>query len=447
MSNIFRAYDVRGIYPQEINTDIAKRVGNAVVRYLEAHSTDFGQTKTIIVGEDGRIGSPELRRAVIEGITSAGTGVVYIGRCTTPLFYFAVNRLHADGGIMITASHNPAQYNGFKFVGLGSVPIAADSGLFEIEKLSADYVIADKCGGVKEANPVNDYVDEVIKRAGGFRNNLKVVIDASNGITSVTSKPLLDKLGISFIPLNFDIDGSFPNHSPDISKEENLQQLRKSVLDNGADLGLAFDGDGDRVVFIDKSGAYVRPDYILALLFKNSSSFFKKPKVVYDLRFTKSVREYFGSNGLRSKVGYTFIKKIMRETGADLGAELAGHFYLKDMNYSEAASLIMLRVLKIINREKKSLGELVKPWQKYFNSGEINIDAARGSEKISGLKAKYSDGKTDELDGLTVEYGNWWFNIRHSNTQPIIRLVVEADTKELMDQKVSELVLKIKKEP
>ena len=440
MSNIFRAYDVRGIYPEEINTDIAKRVGNAVVRYLEAHSAGLGQAKTIVVGEDGRIGSPELRRALVEGVTSAGANVIYLGQCTTPLFYFVVNRLKAGGGVMVTASHNPAQYNGLKFVGPGSIPIASDSGLLEIEKLSENLVTADKRGGVKEANLVGDYVDEVIKLAGRFKNNLKIVLDASNGITPVTSKPLLDKLGISFIPLNFDIDGSFPNHSPDTSKEENLRQLQEAVLANGADLGFAFDGDGDRISFVDKSGAYIKPDYILSLLFKNSSGLFKKPKAVYDLRFTKSVRDYFGSNGLRSKVGYTFIKRLMRETGADFGAELAGHFYMKEMNYSEAASLMMLRVLKIVNREKKSLGELVKHWQKYFSSGEINTYTENGAEIISALKTKYGDGKQDELDGLTVEYNSWWFNIRPSNTQPMIRLVVEADTKELMEEKKKELI-------
>lgn len=439
MSNIFRAYDVRGIYPEELNEDAAFKIGRAAALYLKA--------KNLVVGEDARISSPALSAKLKEGIISTGCDVLSIGLCTTPLFYFAVDKLNADGGIMITASHNPPEYNGFKTVGPRSISISSESGLLEIKNLLDKVINTGKIGQIKNTEVLSGYIDRVAEKAGKFENNLKLVIDAGNGTTSLVLGPLLEKLNIRYIPLYFEIDGNFPNHFPDISKEESLKFLKEKISSEKADLGVAFDGDGDRITFVDKNGVTIKADYILALLFKSSSRFFMKPKVVYDSRFTKSVKDLFGRNGIRSRVGYAFIKPLMRKVGAGFGGEMSGHFFMKEMNYSESAVLTMLKILKILNESGKSIEESVKPWQKYFDSREISLKVENREGSIANLKSKYNNGKLEELNGLTVEYPNWWFNIRPSNTEPLLRLVVEADTQKLLDQKVSELVSEIKKAP
>jgi len=444
MSNIFRAYDVRGIYPEEVNTDIAKRVGNAVAIHLKAPSTHSGQTRTIVVGEDGRISSPELRQAVIKGITSAGADAVYIGQCTTPLFYFSINKLNADGGIMVTASHNPPQYNGFKIVGPKAVPVSSDSGLLDIQKITESNVVAnEKIGSEKEISAKDDYVNFL---AGQSKtNNLKIVIDASNGVAPIVLNDFFKKINFNIIPINFDIDGAFPNHLSDISKEENLRDLRNKILETSADVGFAFDGDADRLTVLDEQGNKLGAEFVVGLMFKAKSGLFRKPKVAYDLRFSRSIKELIGKNGFPSRTGYSFVRATMKKHDADLGGELSGHFDFKEMNYAESAILAMLRIIEIVAKESKPLSKLIKPFLKYFNSGEINIEIQNREQALENIRAKYTDGKMNELDGITVEYPDWWFNARPSNTEPLVRVVVEADTKELMEQKVSELISEIKK--
>jgi len=443
MSNIFKAYDVRGIYPEEINKEAAFKIGGAVAKFLKA--------KTMVVGEDARLGSPVLRGAVIDAVTKMGVKVYYIGQCTTPLFYFSVNKLNADGGIMSTASHNPSQYAGLKIVRNQSKPISSETGLKEIEKLSQEHLeLKKEVGGVEERIFTADYVDFVINKSGVNAlksKNLKLVIDAGNGMTPLVLEPLLSKLKLNYTPLYFSIDCSFPNHSSDISKVEALTSLRQKVVELKADLGIAFDGDGDRVMFVDSAGETIRADYILALLFSSSGGLFSKPKIVYDLRISKSVRQLLGSKGFRSRPGHSFIKQVMADKKADMGGELSGHFFFKEMSYAESSVLAMLKILKIVSEKAKPISELIKPFQKYWKSDEINIEIQGQDQAIvilKKLKEKYVDGKADELAGLTVEYPNFWFNVRSSNTEPLVRLVVEADTKELMEEKVRELVSQIK---
>lgn len=437
-SNIFRAYDIRGIYPEEINTDVAKRVGNAVVRHLKA--------KKVVVGEDGRIGSPELRRAIMEGITLAGADAVRIGQCTTPMFYFSVNKLKADGGIMITASHNPPQYNGLKIVGQGAIQLSLDNGLLDIKRISeSSIVVSEKTGTEKEVSVGEDYVNFLVSKSKP--NNLKIVVDASNGMAPVVLINLFKKINFNIVPINFDTDFTFPNHLPDISKEENLKDLRNKILEISADVGFAFDGDADRLTVLDERGNKIGAEFVVGLLFKAKSGLFGKPKVVYDLRFSRSVKNLIGKYGFPSRVGYSFIRAKMREHNADIGGELAGHFDFKEMNYAESAILAMLRMVEIIAKEGKPLSQIVKPLLKYFNSGEINIETQNREQAIENIKIKYSDGKINELDGVMVEYPSWWFNVRPSNTEPLLRLVVEADTLELMNKKASELISEIKKTP
>lgn len=442
--SIFKAYDIRGVYPEEINKEDAFKIGFATVKFLQAAGS-LKKKLSIVVGEDARNSSPTLRGAVVDAVTKAGADVYYIGQCTTPLFYFSVNKLKADGGIMVTASHNPPRYGGMKIVGVESSPIGVESGLKEIEKWSQENLeSAKELGKIEEANLVSDYINFVIKKSGINHDaaKLKIVVDAGNGMTPIVLKPLFDKLGFAYLPLYFEIDCNFPNHSPDISKPEALTVLKKNVIEQKADLGIAFDGDGDRIFFLDEKGDTIKAEYILALLFKHSGSFLRKPKAVYDIRISRAVKELLGPKGIRSRPGHSFIKQVMRINNVDLGGELSGHFFFSEMNYAESSMLAMLKIMRIISKAGKQISEIIGPFQKYWHSGEINIEI-RDRELIARvfrrLKEKYKDGKLDELDGVTAEYPDWWFNVRASNTESILRLVVEADTKALMEEKVEEV--------
>lgn len=431
MSNIFRAYDIRGIYPEELNEETAFKIGRAAANFLKA--------KNLVVGEDGRISSPTLRGKVIEGIVSAGCNVLTIGMCTTPLFYFSVNKLNADGGIMVTASHNPPQYNGFKVVGREAMPISFDNGLLDIQRLvETDVSSTSTIGLVTEISVIGDYVNFLASQS--VVNNLKIVIDASSGVAPIVLQELFKKISFNVITINFDIDGTFPGHLSDISKEENLKYLKNKILEIGADMGFAFDGDADRLTVLDEKGNKISADFVVGLLYKAKSSWFKKPKVAYDLRFSRSIKELIGGNGFPSRTGYSFVRAIMKRHHADLGGELAGHFDFKEMNYAESAILAMLKIIAILAKESKPLSELIKPFAKYFNSGEINIDIQDREKVLANIKSRYLNGTINESDGITVEYKNWWFNARASNTEPIIRLVVEAETKELMEEKKKDLI-------
>ena len=444
MSNIFRAYDVRGVYPDELNEGIAEKIAGATAKFLNA--------KKLVVGEDARVSSPALRKAVFDGATKAGCDVHYIGQCTPPLFYFSVNRLGADGGIMVTASHNPPQYNGLKIVGPGATPVASISGLFKIRDMVNEVTESSvKKGAVQTTSFLNEYIDFLARETKLKHKNTKFIVDASNGMAPVVLEPLFEKLDLKPVQINFDINGSFPGHSPDISKKENLEQLKNKILETGAEVGFAFDGDADRLTVLDEKGEKLPSEFVVGLLFKAQAGLFKKPKVAHDLRFSKSVRELFGKNGFPSPTGYVFVRKKMKEVDADLGGELAGHFDFKEMNYTESAVLAMLKTLGIVSSSGKRLSELVAPFKKYFNSGEVNIPIDQNddlkSEIMENLKNKHSDGKQNFLDGIMVEYPDWWFNVRFSNTEPIVRVVVEANTQELMERRVRETTSEIKKIP
>ncbi len=433
MSNIFRAYDVRGIYPEEINIDVAKRVGNSVARFLQA--------KTIVVGEDGRTSSPELRQAVVEGITSTGASVIYIGQCTTPLFYFGVKDSGADGGIMITASHNPPKYNGLKITSRGGTPLGVEQGLLEVKDLMSDYLESEKRGSVTDKPEMKEKYIDFLTQTSTIEPgmvSLKIVVDTGNGVGSIVMKPLLEKLQVSYTPLNFEIDGEFSGRSPDPATPGTMDKLKRAVVEMDADMGIAFDGDADRLAVIDEKGNWVPAQFVLALLWKEEPT-----KVVYDSRFSKSVKEFLGKDGVRSRVGHTNIVDMMSRVDADLGGETSGHFFFKKMNYTESAALAALKLINLVQKSGIPLSELVKPLDRYFYSGEMAVeikDMKNSDGIISQLKEKYSDRKQDEFDGLTVEYDNWWFNVRPSNTEPLFRLVVEADVKELMEEKKKELI-------
>lgn len=456
---IFRSYDVRGLYPIQINEDAVKKIGNGTARFLNA--------RILVVGEDGRLSSPQLRQVVVEGITMAGCNVIYIGRCTTPLFYHAVKHFDADGGIMVTASHNPPEYNGLKIMGKGATPIDKDSGLNKIKQLiEGEIFSAERRGEINNRTDIlNHYLDFLIDASGiqPGKLNLKVVADAGNGMGSVVIAPLFDKLKINYSKLFFDIDGSFPNRPPDPARANGLEQLSRQVIEQKADIGIAFDGDADRLAVVDEKGEFVPAQYILAILWQEDGEMARKHKVIYDLRFSRTVKDFFGDWGVRAKVGHSYIAKKMREADAFIGGETSGHFFFKETNYNESAALASLKLMKILQNSGKKLSELVEPFKQGYYSGEINIpvnNPDRQNEIISVLKNKYQDEKIDELDGLTVEHwsspsdslgaisgitGNWWFNIRQSNTEPAMRLVVEANTEELMKAKIEEVKNEIEK--
>lgn len=452
-TGIFRSYDVRGVYPDQIDEDTAKKIGNAAARFLDA--------KTIIVGEDGRISSPQLSKAVIEGANMAGCDIVYIGRSTTPMFYYAVKYFNADGGIMVTASHNPSDYNGLKITARGAVPIGLVNGLNEIKQFTAGNLsVAAQKGVVSEKSILNHYVN-FLSEAGGAeygKIKLKIVVDAGNGVGGLVMGPLADKLNLNCEKLFFEPDGRFPNRSPDPLKQDGLSKLREAVKNQNAALGIAFDGDADRLAVIDEKGEFVPAQYILGLLWQDSDAA-KEHKIVYDIHFSKALKEFFGLRGAVSRVGHTFVAEKMRLEKALLGGETSGHFFFRETNYNESAILAALKLLKIIQTENRKLSELVQPFKKYFYSGEITIpigNVARQTAILEELRKDFCDFKIDKLDGLTVEHwdenspdatvgappngvGRWWFNVRPSNTEPALRMVVEADNEELMNQKIAEL--------
>jgi len=447
--NIFRDYDIRGIYPDEINASVAERIGNAVAVFYDA--------KKIIIGEDGRLSSPDLREGLIRGVRKAGTDAIFIGQAATPLFYFASKKLKANAGIMVTASHNPSQYNGLKIVGFGGIPVGLDSSLSDIKEVfdKGDLKTAGEEGELLEySGIVDDYTDFLINIADIKKGDigLKLIADAGNGMASVVLKPLLDRLGINYAPLFFNIDGNFPGRGPDPVKSGATDILRSKVLSEKANLGIAFDGDADRMTVVDENGDIVEPQYILGILWRNEKKLFGFPKVVYDLRFSKSVRELFGRYGHRSMVGHNHIRRTALDAGAKLAGETSGHFYFRELDYAESVNLALLKLLKAAS--KKPLSALAAGLKKYSYSGDIQIPVKELSETktiLDKLRDKYKDGTQDYLDGLTVEYWDqvptgrrWWFNIRPSNTEPLMRLVVEADTEELMEEKISELISEIK---
>ncbi|HZZ99194.1 MAG TPA: phosphomannomutase/phosphoglucomutase [Candidatus Paceibacterota bacterium] len=432
---VFRAYDIRGVYGQDLTDDLAFAVGQAAARFLKA--------KKMVVGRDARTSSEPLTAKVIAGITSVGCDVIDIGETTTPLFYFSVNTFKTEGGIMITASHNPAQYNGLKIVGPEAVPIGSETGLKEIERLSGEPAVAapdSGRGGVDHEKLIDDYINLIIEMTGATEQNfgeMRIVADASNGMASLMLKNLFKKINVNVIPLHWDIDETFPHHGPDVSQRQNLEQLSAKVREMKANFGVAFDGDGDRIAFVDDKGDMIWPDHILGLLY----SLMNQPRTVYDLRISRAVKRWI-SKGVPCRVGYAFIKKEMRERGAELGGELSGHFYFKDMHYSESPMLVMLKIMISLLHSEKTLSEIMAPFRANSFSGEINIELKdeKAKEKIfENLKNKYSDGYLNEMDGVMIEYPDWWFNIRASNTEPVVRLVVEADTVSLMKEKTEEL--------
>ncbi len=433
--SIFRAYDVRGVYPNEINEEVAFAIGQGVARYLNA--------KRLVVGRDGRLSSPVLFAEVIRGITSTGCSVIDLGQTTSPLFYFSAQSLAADGGVMVTASHNPKEYNGFKIVNAKGELLSGANGLLsELKKYMEPVAPAETFGGVTQHSLADDYLNLLLELSGAAKEDLgrvRIVADACNGVSSLELEKLFQKINISVVSMFFDIDGRFPNHAPDISQTTNLNMLSQKVTAAGAAMGFAFDADGDRLAVVDEKGQVIPAEYILGLLYGSGGS----PKTVCDVTTSRSVKEVLGEQIVLSKVGHVNMKETMLHHQAGLGGEVSGHFYFKETAYSESSLLAMLKLLVLYNHTHKPLSELVKPFRKYARSEHMRIEVGDEDKKrmvLEKIKKHYADGSITELDGLSVEYADWWFNLRPSNTEPVLRLIIEGITPEVVEQKKAELL-------
>lgn len=448
MAGIFKAYDVRGTYPDQINEDMARKIGLAFRTVLDPEVLE--KTRTVVVSRDMRDSSVPLAKALIEGIRASGLDVLDIGLATTPMNYFAVGHLEAAGGVQVTASHNPAKYNGLKFSRHGARPVSGDEGIPLIERhvlagdLSSAQERGEEEGGYSEGDVTDAYREHVLSylhRPEGARR-LKVVADAANGMGTVY-QPLLEAAGIELIPLYFELDGTFPNHEANPLKYENLRDLCAKVVETGADLGVSFDGDADRAAFVNERGEPVGSDLATGLIAGELLLDAPGKHVVYDLRSSRAVAEYIRERGgipLKERVGHSFIKATMRGHDGIFGGELAGHYYFRDNYFADCSILAVFSMLNLLWKTGKSFSELVAPLERYAKSPEINFEVEDKAGKMAELAERYSDTEISYLDGITLEYPTWWANVRPSNTEPYLRLVLEAETEEELARRREELV-------
>jgi phosphomannomutase len=432
--SIFRAYDVRGLYPDEIDAGAAAAIGHAFTRFLGGGPIALGRD----MRESGRV----LRESFVSGVLAEGTDVIDVGRVATPMLYFATTECNAQGGVMITASHNPEGYNGFKLCAASAVPIGIETGLREIRTLAEERLgrnVGPPRASLRERSIHARYYESLLE-VFPARPRLRVVIDAGNGIAGEAVSGLLDQLPLEVSRLYFEPDGTFPNHEANPLKSENLEDLRREVKRKGAELGVAFDGDGDRAVFVDEEGEPVPADLMTALLARvvlEHGLLGAGPgtHIVYDLRSSQAVPELIRERGaipVRSRVGHAFIKQVMCETGACFGGELSGHYYFRfPAGYvADDGAAAMMLVLQVMELEGRPLSELWRPVRRYFQSGEVNRTVADVATTLERVGRAFPDAQVDHLDGLTVSLPDWWFNLRPSNTEPLVRLNVEASSEE-----------------
>jgi len=450
MAGIFKAYDVRGIYPTELDESTARKIGQAFRTVLD--EDDLANSNSVVVSRDMRPSSVPLARALIEGLTAAGLDVIDIGLATTPMNYFAIGHLKTAGGAQVTASHNPAQYNGLKFSKHEARPVSGDHGIALLEKLvkNNELPASTRPGTVSTADVSAAYAQHVLSflrpaTGSATARRLKVVVDASNGM-AVVDRAIWDALGIELVPLYFELDGSFPNHEANPLKLENLRDLQAKVREVGADLGISCDGDFDRAAFIDEKGEPVGSDLTTALIAGELLEREPGKHVTYDLRSSRAVAEWIREHGgvpVRERVGHSFIKATMRGNHGIFGGELAGHYYFRDNFYADCAILAVVEVLNLLWHSGKKMSELVAPLLRYAKSPETNFEVEDKAGKMRQLAAAYPEGEVDWLDGITVQFPDWWFNVRPSNTEPLLRLVVEARTQADLDRYFADLVAKI----
>ncbi|MFH0982835.1 MAG: phosphomannomutase/phosphoglucomutase [Planctomycetota bacterium] len=447
LEKVFKAYDVRATYPDPLNEAVAWRIGHATARFLQASLRGMDRSdprsRTVVVGRDMRKSSPALCAAFIEGVRSTGADVIDIGMIDTPQVYFAVNYLPCCGGVQTTASHNPAHYNGFKISGQNGAPIGADTGLNDICAITKNLARHETQGLGKLVQ--RDLSAEYKAFVRGFLETprrLKIVVDASNGMAG-RWVPLLfgDVPQLELSCINLEHDGEFV-HEPNPLVEANLRQLRDETRRTGADLGICFDGDADRLIVVDEHAEIIPCDLLTALMAPQFLARRRGATVVYDLRSSRVVAEEIRKAGgvpRRERVGHAFMKKALASSKGAFGGELSGHFYFQDNFYCDSGMLALVHLVNILTRLNQPLSALIGPLRRYAPSGERNFENENKDGAIRRLAEVYKDAKVDFLDGITVEYDRWWFNVRKSNTEPLLRLNLEAETRELMEEKLADV--------
>ena len=437
LPDIFKAYDIRGVVPDELEPSIAYDIGRAFVSYLGANR--------IAVARDMRVSSPELAERFIAGASDQGAHVTDLGMISTDGLYFAVGKHGFDGGCMITASHNPGKYNGFKLCRSEARPLSIDQGIGDIRDMIAnDAIPPAKAGGSIEKL---DLLDAFLAHALGMVDvatlkPMKIVVDAGNGMAGRIIPPVFEMIPGELIPLFFELDGTFPNHEANPLEPQNIVDLQRTVIEQNADLGVAFDGDADRMFLIDENGTFIGGDMVTAMVAQVMLGRHPGAAVVYNLICSRAVPEVINANGgvpIRSRVGHSFIKALMRDNDAIFGGEHSGHFYFRDNWYADSGLIAFLTVLELLSSEGKSLSETLAPIDHRARSGEINFEVSDLEAAIERVRTTFEDAEIDEVDGLTVGYDDWWFNIRASNTQPLLRLNVEVDDPETLEDRVQTL--------
>jgi phosphomannomutase len=437
-SKIFKAYDIRGIYPEELNEEAAYKIGAAFALFIKKSSGK--ENPEIVVGRDNRKSSDSLFEELKKGIIEQGANLIDIGLSTTPMVYFAVAEYNYDGGINVTASHNPKEYNGFKMVKEKAITLSESSGIQEIKEMAVSYnfVKAERAGKIIEKKIIDEYI---CSNSIPDKFDLKIVVDTANSVSGILVPEMFKN--VNLIHLLEELNGDFPVHQPDPSKKENIELLQKKVLEERANLGIAFDGDGDRVYFVDEKGSVVPSDLIIAFISSIILRDIPGAKVLYDIRSSNIIRETveaLGGIAIPGRIGHSFIKDTMRREDIFFGAEYSGHYYLKfEGNYFEAPYFAVFSIMKEMKNTGKKLSQLIEPFRKYYHSGEINFKTENKNLAMERVEEKYKDGKVSHIDGTRIDFDDWWFSLRASNTEPLLRLVVESKKEALMKEKVEEI--------
>lgn len=435
--SIFKSYDIRGIYPDELNEKIAYQVGRAFVEYTSV--------KKIAVGRDARLSSPALFNSLIKSIADRGVDVSEIGMVPTECVYFAAGYYEYDGGIMITASHNPKIYNGFKMLKKqgNAIEIVRGIDILEIAK-KRDFKKAEKRGEIKKIDIWQDFLNHIFSFVDVNKiRPFKVVIDASNGVAGLVIDRLKEKVPLKIIFLNFKPDGNFPNHPPNPLLEGATNQISRKIKEEKADFGFIFDGDADRIFLIDEKGRFIKADTVLLFLARYFLEKNPGSAIAYNAICSKAVPEFvrkWGGKSIRTKVGFVNVREGLIENRGVVGGELSGHYSFRDNFFLDSGFIAFLILLEFFSKSEKKISQLVDELSLYAKSPEINFEIKEKEKIIEEIKKKYSDARQNYLDGVTAEYDNWWFNIRPSQTEPLLRLTIEADTQELLAEKKKELI-------
>jgi phosphomannomutase len=437
VADLFKAYDIRGIVPDELDPELAYKIGRALVTYLEVDQ--------VCVGQDMRVSSPALAGGLMDGIMDQGADVTDIGLISTDGLYFAVGKYGFPAGVMITASHNPGQYNGFKMCRAEARPLSMDQGIGEIRDLvlAGEFEEPERRGNKSARDVTEQFVEHALSMIDlDVIKPFKIAIDAGNGMAGKIVPAVFDRLPCELVPLYFELDGTFPNHPANPIEIENVRDLKRLVIKENAYMGVAFDGDADRMFILDERGQFVGGDMITAMVARLLLQKHPGAAVVYNLICSRTVPEIIESSGgipVRSRVGHSFIKGLMREHDAIFGGEHSGHFYFRDNWYADSGLIAFLTVLELLSREESTVSDFLQPIDTRHRSGEMNYEVDNAAEIIETARQTFSDGDIDTLDGLTVGYPTWWFNLRASNTQPLVRLNVEADDAHELVQRINQI--------